>query len=119
MYTANEEYARRRSIAPIALPPGKSALEIHYPRICREITRLWFRPEINAYLESLIVDENFDRQGFPFEVFDELLLLSDLHWFMSHPGAVLEAEQVKSNDYTFAMSDLALPDSLPWASALR
>ncbi|MCU0841269.1 MAG: hypothetical protein MUC79_06070 [Thiobacillaceae bacterium] len=120
MYIANEEYARRRgSSSTIAHTHGKSALEIHYPRICREITRLWFRPEINTYLESLIVDENFDRQGFPFEVFDELLLLSDLHWFMSHPGAVVEAEQVKSNDYTFAMSDLAMPHSLPWASSLR
>lgn len=114
MYTAHEEYARRRGIQPVAQHPEKSALEIHYPRICREIIRLWFRPEINAYLESLIVEENFDRQGFPFEVFDELLLLSDLHWFMSHPGAIPEAEQVSSNDFSFAT-----PSSLVWANTLR
>ncbi len=99
---ATLEYARRRSLMQDADDARRCALEKYYPRLMREITQLWFRNEINTYLEDLIVDERFDRQGFPYEVFDELLFLSDLHWIMTHPGAAVESRHAEMADYSFA-----------------
>ncbi len=63
-----------------------SALERFYPRICAALVSRWRRPDIDAYLNGLILDDRSDRQGFPMEVMDELLFLSDLRCFLDQDG---------------------------------
>lgn len=86
---------------PVPTPACMSALERLYPRICAGLVQMWFRDEIDAYLDALILDDRLDRQGFPFEVIDELLFLSDLRWTMRHDRRALEASHRDGDDYTF------------------
>jgi hypothetical protein len=81
-------------------PACVSALETLYPRICAALVQMWFRDEIDRYLDSLILDDRFDRQGFPYEVLDELLFLSDLRWGMRHDRRKAEVAH-PDGDYTF------------------
>jgi hypothetical protein len=79
-----------------------SALETRYPRICARLVQMWFRDEIDTYLDGLILDDRYDRQGFPFEVIDELLFLSDLRWAMSHTERVPEVTLPDADDFVIA-----------------
>lgn len=82
-----------------------SALETLYPRICAGLVQMWFRDGIDAYLDGLILDDRFDRQGFPIEVIDELLFLSELRWTLSHQTRVAEASHRDGDDFTFETHD--------------
>jgi len=53
-----------------------SHLEECYPHLLERIVATWRSPESQAYLRKLIVDERGSRQGFPFDVMSELLMLS-------------------------------------------
>lgn len=55
-----------------------SALEEGYPHLLSKITAIWGEPECVPYLRKLIVDDRGSRQGFPFEVMSELLVLSSV-----------------------------------------
>jgi hypothetical protein len=55
------------------------ALEKRYPRILAQLVELWGRPMLDAYLDSLLVADRVDRQGFPDEIAHELFRLSMLH----------------------------------------
>lgn len=52
-----------------------SALEERYMRLAKEVETLWPRPECKPYLESLIMDNRANRQGFPEDVLAELVFL--------------------------------------------
>ena len=55
-------------------------LEKKYPRILKNILEKWESPqEQELYLSSLVVDLRGDRQGFPTEVMNELLFVSELY----------------------------------------
>lgn len=86
---------------PVPTHACMSAVERLYPRICAGLVQLWFRDEIDAYLDSLILDDRIDRQGFPFEVIDELLFLSELRWTMCHAQRVAEVGHRDGDDFTF------------------
>ncbi len=62
-----------------------SAIERHFSRIAQELATRWKRGDINAYLDSLLLDDRGDRQGFPTEVLEELMFLSNLRWQLQHP----------------------------------
>ncbi|HEY4372003.1 MAG TPA: hypothetical protein VGN52_08765 [Burkholderiales bacterium] len=53
-----------------------SPLEDGYPHLLAKISAIWGEPECIPYLRKLIVDDRGSRQGFPFEVMSELLVLS-------------------------------------------
>ncbi len=56
----------------------RADIEDTYPHLLERIVATWRSPESARYLRKLIVDERGGRQGFPFEVMSELLMLSAL-----------------------------------------
>lgn len=55
-------------------------IENNYPRVLEKIHQLWGTPELDPYLNDLIMDSRGgQRQGFPPEVASEILRLSSLH----------------------------------------
>lgn len=50
-----------------------------YPRIYGEIVSLWGSPEIDDYLDNLLIDTRGKRQGFPENVVTELFELQRFH----------------------------------------
>jgi len=56
-----------------------SHVEQRFPRILARIAELWGSPELDAYLEELILPDRPGRQGFPHEVGLELFRLAALH----------------------------------------
>lgn len=62
-----------------------SAIERRFSRIAQELATRWNRGDINTYLDSLLLDDRGDRQGFPAEVLEELMFLSNLRWQLQHP----------------------------------
>lgn len=96
--------AKPSSTSPVTLVPTHaciSALETLYPRVCARLVQMWFRDGIDAYLDGLILDDRFDRQGFPIEVIDELLFLSELRWTLCHQHRVAEVSHRDGDDFTF------------------
>lgn len=63
-----------------------SAIERRFSRIAEELSSRWQGDDIDAYLNSLMLDDRGNRQGFPIEVVDELLFLCDLRWQLLHPS---------------------------------
>lgn len=54
---------------------GLSLLELRFPHIPEKLCKLWPQREAADYLEELVVHQRPGAQGFPPEVFDELLAL--------------------------------------------
>ncbi len=88
----------------VPTPACISALETLYPRICAGLVQMWFREGIDHYLDSLILDDRFDRRGFPVAVIDELLFLSDLRWAMQRDRRGVAVADVDGEDFVFAPS---------------
>jgi hypothetical protein len=53
----------------------RSALEIQYPRIAEQLVVKWNQYDCEQFLNGLVMDERGDRQGFPVNVIDDLLML--------------------------------------------
>ena len=54
-------------------------LELRFPRILARIAEQWGTPELDAYLDGLMLTERHDRQGFPPEVAMEIFRLAAVH----------------------------------------
>jgi hypothetical protein len=54
-------------------------LEKRYPRILAKLVELWGTPQLDTYLDGLLVADRDDRQGFPDDVAGELFKLSMIH----------------------------------------
>jgi len=54
-------------------------IESRFPRILEKIASLWGKPELDAYLNELMVSDRHDRQGFPDDVAMEIFHLSTIH----------------------------------------
>ena len=54
-------------------------IENRFPRILEKLVSLWNKPELDAYLNELMVSERHDRQGFPDDVAMEIFHLSTIH----------------------------------------
>jgi hypothetical protein len=65
------------SISPL------SHLELAFPRIAETLCKAWGTAEIDAYLQSLMIDKRSTRIGFPAEIVEELMLLDGLLWELS------------------------------------
>lgn len=79
----------------------KSAIEIHFPHIAREICSLWRTDEIDLYLGNLLIDTRGDRGGFTADVLEELMLLSGMRWHLQHVGCIVEDFQT-ADVFSFA-----------------
>ena len=72
------------------LPPTLRlvALRGQFPRVLNRIADAWHSPKaFMALIESLLLDERGKRQGFPFEVMNELTELREYYFAMVHPEA--------------------------------
>lgn len=56
-----------------------SEIERRFPHVAESVVQRWGKPEALRYLDSLMMDSRGGRQGFPFEVLQELMLLRDVH----------------------------------------
>lgn len=54
-------------------------IENRFPRILEKLVSLWNKPELDAYLNELMVSDRHDRQGFPDDVAMEIFHLSTIH----------------------------------------
>ena len=73
-----------------SLPPTLRlvALRGQFPRVLNRIAHAWHDPRNFAPLvESLLIDERGHRQGFPFEVINEITELREYYFTMVHPEA--------------------------------
>lgn len=57
-----------------------ATLKAEFPRIHQKLIPLWGSAQGEAYLDSLIVDERGNRQGFPPDVMRSLLVLQRVHF---------------------------------------
>lgn len=51
-------------------------LERQFPRILAKVTELWGTARLDGYLESLMLPDRQDRQGFPLDVAMDILRLT-------------------------------------------
>ena len=56
-----------------------SELEQRYPRIAEGMVLQWGHPQLDQYVDSLLIDDRGDRHGFPEAVASELLFLQQVH----------------------------------------
>jgi hypothetical protein len=84
-----------------------SALERHFSRIAQELATRWQHGDIDAYLDSLLMDDRGNRQGFPADVLAELMFLSSLRWQLQHPRYTRADEGLVEQ---FSFSPAAQPD---------
>ena len=55
------------------------ALEAQFSRVFNKILSMWGNPELDTYLDGLMMDKRGGRKGFPMDVMNDILLLSRLH----------------------------------------
>jgi hypothetical protein len=55
-------------------------LKAQFPRIHQKLVPLWGSADGEAYLDSLIVDDRGNRQGFPADILRGLLVLQRVHF---------------------------------------
>ena len=70
------------------LPPQLRLTELRgaYPRVLNRVALAWDDPRaFDALIDSLLIDDRPDRQGFPFEVVRELGELRQYYFSMVHP----------------------------------
>lgn len=90
---------------PVFVEKSRSAIETRFPHIARELTALWHTSQISLYLDSLLIDNRGDRQGFPEDVLDELMFLSGMLWHMHHIGVVEDFQ--RPDVFSFAATNEA------------
>jgi hypothetical protein len=59
--------------------PCISAIEQKFPRLAESVTLMWGDKDFQPYVDKLVVDDRGDREGFPQDVMQELLFLSQMH----------------------------------------
>lgn len=75
-------------------------LEQYYPHIVQGLSDAWHDPDgADRYLSTILLDDRIGRQGFPQEVFDELVFLSDLNWKRRHFN--VDGVQVSPDGFSF------------------
>jgi hypothetical protein len=89
----------RQVVDPTRLEPAIPSLELNFPRIAAEISRLWGWGQCEPYLSSLILNERPDRHGFDPEVMDELMMLHGVRWHLSHLSS--EGPLARDGEFNF------------------
>ncbi len=71
-----------------SLPPALRLVDVRgqYPRILNRIAQAWSDPHRFAKLiDSLLIDDRGNREGFPFEIIKEVTELRRYYFAMVHP----------------------------------
>ncbi|NWG40171.1 MAG: hypothetical protein HXY27_09465 [Hydrogenophilaceae bacterium] len=102
-------YLTLRQIERGATSPEFSHLEQKFPRIAMKLVEVWQSDACRDYLHSLLMDDRGDRQGFPAEVMDELLMLDNIHW-SNDPNATAQG---LTGGYDFRFSKPSTPVAMP------
>jgi hypothetical protein len=79
---SDDEIERRRTPRPEGRSPAYDPwppLEAKFPRIAETIRDLWGSARLDRYLDQLLIDDRGNRNGFPPEVVEALLVLSRRH----------------------------------------
>ncbi|MCP5266166.1 MAG: hypothetical protein H6934_08625 [Burkholderiaceae bacterium] len=87
--TFDQHQLSRRALAVIeTLPPGFRLHEtrLQFPRVLERLAAVWHDPiEFRRTFDDLIMDDRGGRQGFPFEVVNELTDLQEYYFNEVHP----------------------------------
>ena len=73
---------------PISNEKARSAIEVRFPHITRELSANWKIGQLDLYLDRLLIDTRGGRQGFPEDVLEELMFLSGIRWHLQHEDNV-------------------------------
>lgn len=88
-------------------------LEASYPRVFNNIMLYWDTPEIDGYLNGLMVTDREDRAGFPPEVAAEIMRLSLVH-ASQHPMKKDDVWQVDTGKFASYIPQGAIVISEDW-----
>ena len=88
---------------PVPAATEKSAIEAHFPRIARELSRYWLTDAIEPYMASLLIDNRGGRLGFPEDVLEELMFLSSMLWHLQHVGSII-MDHLRPDEFSFCSS---------------
>ena len=92
-----------------------SALELRFMRIARTVSSLWQTPDIDLYLDGLLLDDRGDRMGFPIEVLDDLMFLASIRWHETHQcGTLIETTSADAFSYSGSRSELCSSNTNSW-----
>ena len=92
----------RREVRPDA--KSESAIERNYTRIARELTSRWNGGDIDAYLDSLLIDMRGNRMGFPSDVLEEIMFLAGIRWYQSR-HVVPETLESPKDEFSFCTDE--------------
>lgn len=99
---------------PPLVPGPRSAIEIRFPRIARELTARWQTPGIDFYIDSLLIDTRGNRMGFPPDVLEEIMFLAGVRWYLGHAEPPQSMESPR-DEFSFCMDGLSRRGSAaPW-----
>lgn len=95
-----------------------SALEKSFPRIARELSIYWKCSNIDAYIDSMLLDERGNRLGFPPDILDELMFLASIRWHLNHLcGTLIDSTSAEPFNFSGNRStnqELANHDPKSW-----
>ncbi len=95
-----------------------SAIEKRFPRIANELSIYWKSPNIDTYINGMLLDDRGDRLGFPLDVLDELMFLAGIRWYLSHLcGTPIESISAEAFNFTGNQNpsqDMTSHDSKSW-----
>lgn len=89
------------------LAMSESAIERRFMRIANELIKRWKGPDIDAYLESLLIDTRGNRMGFPEDVLEEIMLLAGVRWYLEKIALTetLETQESPKDEFSFCTDD--------------
>lgn len=92
-----------------------SALEQRFPRIAKTLSSFWQTPDIETYLDGLLLDDRGDRRGFPIDVLDDLMFLASIRWHETHQcGTLIETTSAAAFSYSGNRTELCSSNSNSW-----
>lgn len=82
---------RRREPTQLGRKPSdgrpESTLEQKFPHLAKKLTALWLSEPCAVLLSSLMISDRPDRQGFPYDVLEDLIMLTEINtMLMPKPG---------------------------------
>ncbi len=89
-------------------------LESKYPRVFATLMLMWDTPQGETYLNSLMVNERIDREGFPPDVAAEILRLGLVHASLHHKNLNQDVWEPEARMFTSFDPQVAHKNALAW-----
>lgn len=92
------------------LAVSESAIERRFLRIANELIKRWKGPDIDTYLDSLLIDTRGNRMGFPEEVLEEIMFLAGVRWYLEKDAMATTLENQETmespkDEFSFCTDD--------------